>query len=178
MASFQPHGRCLRSDLSATSDRVCLMVVSSGGNPKDFRPRLGLWWEYRGVHTQHPPWHQNVSEVGLAELSSVLRSSVLTGYDQMVSNAAKEVSDPLADIVLDARAHGRYEPERSRLTSESDLIPCIDTLVQTLSPRGSLRVTCRIRSLFHSVHSCGRARVATRVQDLQHSFLQTNFAEG
>ena len=39
------------------------------------------------------------------------------GYEQMVSNAAKELSDPLAEIVLDARAHGRYEPDC--VTSES-----------------------------------------------------------
>jgi hypothetical protein len=94
------------------------MVAFQGGCPKDFRPRLGLWWEYRGAHTQHSPWHQKELEVSLGELSSVLRSSVLTGYDQMVSNAAKELSDPLADIVLDARAHGRYEPERRRLISD------------------------------------------------------------
>jgi hypothetical protein len=37
----------------------------------------------------------------------------------MVSNAAKELSDPLAEIVLDARAHGRYEPDGG--TCESDL---------------------------------------------------------
>jgi thiosulfate/3-mercaptopyruvate sulfurtransferase len=32
-------------------------------------------------------------------------------YEQMVSNTAKELSDPLAEVVLDARAHGRYEPD-------------------------------------------------------------------
>jgi thiosulfate/3-mercaptopyruvate sulfurtransferase len=38
----------------------------------------------------------------------------------MVSNAAKELSDPLAEIVLDARAHGRYtgaDPEPRGLPS-------------------------------------------------------------
>jgi thiosulfate/3-mercaptopyruvate sulfurtransferase len=29
------------------------------------------------------------------------------GYEQMVSNAAKQVSDPLTEIVLDARSLGR-----------------------------------------------------------------------
>ncbi|SRR6266404_1740760 len=29
------------------------------------------------------------------------------GYEQMVSNAAKQLPDPLAEIVLDARSHGR-----------------------------------------------------------------------
>lgn len=31
----------------------------------------------------------------------------MRGYEQMVSNAAKQVSDPLAEIVLDARSLGR-----------------------------------------------------------------------
>lgn len=31
----------------------------------------------------------------------------MQGYEQMVSNAAKQVSDPLAEIVLDARSLGR-----------------------------------------------------------------------
>jgi hypothetical protein len=78
MASSQLRGRCICSDPSATSGRVYLMVVSPDGNPKDFRPRPVLWWEYQGASTQPLPWHQKVSEVSLAELSSVLRSSVLT----------------------------------------------------------------------------------------------------
>jgi hypothetical protein len=32
----------------------------------------------------------------------------MRGYEQMVSNAAKKVSDPLAEIVLDARSLVRY----------------------------------------------------------------------
>ena len=70
MASSQLHGRCLCSDLLATSNQVCLMVAFRGGSLKGFRARLGLWWEYRGASTQHLPWHQKESEVGLAELSS------------------------------------------------------------------------------------------------------------
>jgi hypothetical protein len=47
MGSSQHHGRSLCSDLSATSDRVFLMAVFPGGNLKDSRLSLALWWRFR-----------------------------------------------------------------------------------------------------------------------------------
>jgi len=32
----------------------------------------------------------------------------IQGYEEMVNNATKELSEPLTEIVLDARSHGRY----------------------------------------------------------------------
>jgi hypothetical protein len=77
MASSQPHGRSLCSDLSATSNRVFLMAVFPGGNPKDFRLSLALWWRPQGPNTQRLPWHQRTSEVSILELSFEPRGSVL-----------------------------------------------------------------------------------------------------
>ena len=74
----------------------------------------------------------------------------------MVSNAAKDLSDPLAEIVLDARAHGRYEPECVTSVRTRPDPSCEDILVQTLNPGGdSLQVICHTRSLFHSMYSYG-----------------------
>jgi thiosulfate/3-mercaptopyruvate sulfurtransferase len=42
------------------------------------------------------------------------------GYEQIVSNAAKELSEPLAEIVLDARSHGRYATRHLISESGSD----------------------------------------------------------
>ena len=176
MASSQHHGRCICSDLSVTTNRASSMVDFPGGSLKDFRLSLALWRRGSpGASTPHLPSNQNALEVSHAELSSVLHNklSPYKGYEQIVSNAAKELSDPLAEIVLDARARGRYEPRR--LTSISDSTPCADILVQTLNPRGSPLATCRIRSLFHSMHFCRRTR-ATTVGPLRHSFLQTSSA--
>ncbi|KAH9996567.1 Rhodanese-like domain-containing protein [Russula vinacea] len=66
-------------------------------------------WVSEGLPTEAGP------VVGIPRAHTQIRS-----YDQMVSNAAKELSDPLADIVLDARAHGRYtgsDPEPTGLPS-------------------------------------------------------------
>jgi len=72
----------------------------------------------------------------------------------VVNNAEKELSDPHAEIVLDARAHGRYEQLWN--TSKSDLTARVGTLVQTLNPGDFPQVICHTLSLFHSVHSCRR----------------------
>jgi hypothetical protein len=177
MASSQHHGRCICSDLSVTGNRASLMVDFPDGSLRDFRLSLALWRRSPGASTPHPPSNPTASEVSHAELSSVLRNKLNPhkGYEQIVSNAAKELSDPLAEIVLDARARGRYEPRR--LTSISDSTPCADIPVQTLNPRGSPLATCRIRSLFHSMHFCKRTR-ATLAGTLRHTFLQTSFVEG
>src|ERR1700677_4626408 len=78
MASSQHHERSLCSDLSATSNRVSLMVAFPGGNLKDSRLSLALWWRPQGPNTQRLPWHQRTSEVSIPEPSSGPRGSVLT----------------------------------------------------------------------------------------------------
>lgn len=40
----------------------------------------------------------------------------------MVSNAAQELSDPIAEIVVDARSHGRYMPRHPTSELRSDLV--------------------------------------------------------
>ena len=139
-------------------------------------------WESEGLPTESGPLVEIprtkypapplTSENIRSESRAVPSASWLSphkGYEQMVSNAAKELSDPLAEIVLDARAHGRYEPDC--VTSESDLTSCVDIPVQTLNPgRDSLRVICRTRSLFHSTRSCRRTQTTTLARPSQHSF--------
>jgi len=82
--------------------------VLDGGLPR---------WEFEGLPTESGP----VAEIPRTEYPApTLASENIRNYEQMVSNAAKELSDPLAEIVLDARAHGRYtgaDPEPRGLPS-------------------------------------------------------------
>ena len=60
---------------------------------------------------------ENVRSGFSVVILSVFAAQSIQGYEQMVSNAAKELSEPLTEIVLDARSHGRYKTRH--LTSES-----------------------------------------------------------
>ena len=154
--------------------------VLDGGLPR---------WESEGLPTESGPVaatpktkypaptlaSENIrSKYSRAVLEGLVAQSSSQDYEQIVSNAEKELSDPLAEIVLDARGHGRYEPDC--VTSESDLTSCIDIRVQTLNPGDSLQVICHTRSLFHSARSCRRTRATTLVPPSRHSFLRRSSA--
>ncbi|KAI0005482.1 thiosulfate sulfurtransferase [Russula compacta] len=70
--------------------------VLDGGLPR---------WEAEGLPTETGP----AAEIPRSKYPApVLASENIRSYDQMASNAAKELSDPIAEIVVDARSHGRY----------------------------------------------------------------------
>jgi len=70
--------------------------VLDGGLPR---------WEAEGHLTETGP----VMEIPRSKYPEPsLASENIRSYEQMVSNAAKELSGPLIEIVLDARSHGRY----------------------------------------------------------------------
>ncbi|KAI0296597.1 thiosulfate sulfurtransferase [Russula brevipes] len=70
--------------------------VLDGGLPR---------WETEGLPTGTGP----VVEIPRSQYPApTLASERIRDYEQMVDNATKELSDPLAEIVLDARSHGRY----------------------------------------------------------------------
>ena len=95
------------------------------------------------------------------------------GYEQMVSNAAKELSGPLTEIVLDARSHGRYIHVTS--LPNQGLIPCAGIWAQTLSPdQGCPRVTYLIPSLFHSTCFCRRTPFPSLARPSRHSSPRTS----
>jgi len=70
-----------------------------------------------------PGWETEGLPIGTGPAEKILKSRYpvpastsenVRNYEQMVSNAGKQLSDPLAEIVLDARPLGRYtgsEPE-------------------------------------------------------------------
>jgi hypothetical protein len=90
--------------------RAYLTVVSPGGKWKDFLLRRVLQQKSQGASTQPPLWYRKISGVSFPGLSCIVyavRLSFTQGYEQMVNNATKEISDPLTEIVLDARSRGR-----------------------------------------------------------------------
>jgi hypothetical protein len=108
-ASSRHPGHCSCSDLLGTTNRVYSTAVFLGGKAKDFLRGRALWWKYQEASTLRPPWHPKKSEVSLSGLSRryFATAQPAQDYEQMVNNATKELSDPLAEIVLDARSHGR-----------------------------------------------------------------------
>jgi len=93
-------------------------------------------WEIEGLPTEAGPVMEvprnkypapTLASENIRSESSILSCPIfaaqsMQGYEQMVSNAARELSEPLAEIVLDARAHGRYA--RRHVTSESGSDHC------------------------------------------------------
>ncbi|KAI0271527.1 thiosulfate sulfurtransferase [Gloeopeniophorella convolvens] len=70
--------------------------VLDGGLPK---------WEVEGLPTEAGA----VTETSRSTYPAPsLANENIRSYEQMVSNSEKDLSDPLAEIVLDARSHGRY----------------------------------------------------------------------
>ena len=51
---------------------------------------------------------ENIRSKFAVVVQSVFVTQSIQDYKQMVSNAEKELSEPLTEIVLDARSHGRY----------------------------------------------------------------------
>jgi len=63
----------------------------------------------RWVTEGHPTETGPVTEIPRSKYPPPsLASENVRSYEQMVSNAAKELSEPLTEVVLDARSHGRY----------------------------------------------------------------------
>ncbi|KAI0252604.1 Rhodanese-like domain-containing protein [Lactifluus subvellereus] len=96
-----------------------LFMFRSFGHEKSSVLDGGLpGWEMEGLPTETGP----ANEIPRSKYPApTLVSENLRNYEQMVDNAAKDPLDPLAEIVLDARSHGRFiglDPEpRAGLSS-------------------------------------------------------------